>query len=260
MTVTTTAAHGFEVGMDVKIENLTFSCTSPSGTAVFPSGNYGYIFKVESTPSTTQFTVNVGTSTIAHTYVSGGTAEIEAVRPFAGQVVFFDTLYYEVTKINITNGGSGYDPANPPTVTLASSPESWGIDAEAIAEVSSTGVVTAIIVTSNGRGYGSTIANPTIAAPTSGTTATATAELTPSYFIVESSFETSTDVYDITFANEVPIALTTSSVANFYKQSRLLASSHSFQYIGSGTNINTALPKLAEFQFQEMKRLVKMVD
>ena len=243
LTVTTTAAHGFEVGMDVKIENLTFSCTSPSGTAVFPSGNYGYIFKVESTPSTTQFTVNVGTSTIAHTYVSGGTAEIEAVRPFAGQVVFFDTLYYEVTKINITNGGSGYDPNNPPTVTLASSPESWGIDAEAIAEVSSTGVVTSIIVTSNGRGYGSTIANPTIAAPTSGTTATATAELTPSYFIVESSFETSTDVYDVTFANEVPIALTTSSVANFYKQSRLLASSHSFQYIGSGTNINTALPQ-----------------
>ena len=37
--------------------------------------------------------------------------------------------------------------------------------------------------------------------------------------------------------------MTTSSVANFYKQSRLLASSHSFQYIGSGTNINTALPQ-----------------
>ncbi len=243
LTVTTSAAHGFDVGMDVKIENLTFSCTSPSGSAVFPSGNYGYVFKVESTPSTTQFTVNVGTSTIAHTYVSGGTAEIEAVRPFAGQVVFFDTLYYEVVRINVTNGGSGYDSNNPPTVTLASSPESWGIDAEAIAEVSSTGVVTGIVVTSSGRGYGSTIANPTIAAPTSGTTATATGELVPSYLIVESTLETSTDVYDITFANEVPIALTTSSVANFYKQSRLLASSHSFQYIGSGTNINTALPQ-----------------
>ena len=243
LTVTTSAAHGFDVGMDVKIENLTFSCTSPSGSAAFPSGNYGYVFKVESTPSTTQFTVNVGTSTIAHTYVSGGTAKIEAVRPFSGQVVSFDTLYYEVARINVTNGGSGYNQNNPPTVTLASSPESWGIDAEGIVEVSSTGVVTGIIVTSSGRGYGSTISNPTIDPPTSGTTATATGELVPSYFIVESTLETSTDVYDITFANEVPIALTTSSVAKFYKQSRLLASSHSFQYIGSGTDILTALPQ-----------------
>lgn len=344
LTVTTSAAHGFDVGMDAKIENLTFNCTktyqpsgatynastgemvitidahglttansvslatesftftcssdnhatqhtyprtsdpaynvslsisaftdntitvnvgaSPSGdqydhlfvsadadavectaNAAFPSGNYGYVFKVESILSTTQFTVNVGTSTIAHTYVSGGTAEIEVVRPFSGQVVSFDTLYYEVARINVTNGGSGYNQNSPPTVTLASSPESWGIDAEAIAEVSSTGVVTGIIVTSSGRGYGSTIANPTIAAPTSGTTATATVELVPSYFIVESTIESSTDVYDITFANEVPIALTTSSVAKFYKQSRLLASSHSFQYIGSGTDILTALPQ-----------------
>jgi len=243
LTVTTSAAHGFDVGMDVKIENLTFSCTSPSGSAAFPSGNYGYVFKVESTPSTTQFTVNVGTSTIAHTYVSGGTAKIEAVRPFSGQVVSFDTLYYEVARINVTNGGSGYNQNNPPTVTLASSPESWGIDAEGIVEVSSTGVVTGIIVTSSGRGYGSTISNPTIDPPTSGTTATATVELVPSYFIVESTIESSTDVYDITFANEVPIALTTSSVAKFYKQSRLLASSHSFQYIGSGTDILTALPQ-----------------
>jgi hypothetical protein len=37
--------------------------------------------------------------------------------------------------------------------------------------------------------------------------------------------------------------LTTSSVAYFYKQSRLLASSHAFQYIGSGTEINNALPQ-----------------
>ena len=82
-------------------------------------------------------------------------------------------------------------------------------------------------------------------------------KLTPSYFIVESSFETSTDVYDVTFANEVPIALTTSSVANFYKQSRLLASSHSFQYIGSGTNINTALPQTGGVPIRENETINK---
>lgn len=259
LTVTTTAAHGFAVGQDVRIENLTFSCTSPSGTAVFPSGNYGYVFKVESTPSATQFTVNVGTSTIAHTYVSGGTAKIEIIRPYAGQVVYFDTLYYEVVRINITNGGSGYDAANPPVVTVASSPETWGIDASGVAIVSNTGVVTAVDVVSSGRGYGSTPPLVTIAAPSSGTTATATAELTPSYFIVESTLEVGSgnDEYDVTFSNELPVALAISDTAYFFKQSRLLASSHSFEYIGSGVNINTALPQTGGIPTPETETISK---
>ena len=37
----------------------------------------------------------------------------------------------------------------------------------------------------------------------------------------------------------------------FYKQSRLLASGHSFEYVGSGTNINTALPKNGGQPIQE---------
>ena len=243
LTVTTSAAHGFSVGMDVKLQNLTFSCTSPSGTGVFPSGNYGYVFRVLSTPSTTQFTVNVGTSTIAHTYVSGGTAEINILRPYAGQVVYFDSLYYEVDKFTVTNGGTGYDPNNPPSISITNSPESWGITAQAVANISSTGVILSVEVTSSGRGYGATPPTVTISAPSSGTTATATAVLKPSYFVVESAFEVATDEYDVTFSNEVPIALTTSSVGYFFKQSRLLASGHSFQYIGSGTSINTALPQ-----------------
>jgi len=243
LTVTTSNAHGFQVGMDVKLQNLTFSCTSPSGTGVFPSGNYGYVFRVLSTPSATQFTVNVGTSTIAHTYVSGGTAEINILRPYAGQVVYFDSLYYEVDKFVVTNSGSGYDSNNPPNITITNSPESWGITAQAVANISSTGIITSIEVTSSGRGYGVTPPTITISAPSSGTTATATAVLKPSYFIVESAFEVATDEYDVTFSNEVPIALTTGSVGYFFKQSRLLASGQSFQYIGSGTSINTALPQ-----------------
>ena len=51
------------------------------------------------------------------------------------------------------------------------------------------------------------------------------------------------DIYDVTLKNNIPYELTTSSIAYFYKQSRLLASSHAFQYIGSGTEINNALPQ-----------------
>jgi len=50
-------------------------------------------------------------------------------------------------------------------------------------------------------------------------------------------------VYDVTFSNELPIPLSIGVTAFFFKQSRLLASSHSFQYIGSGVDINTALPQ-----------------
>lgn len=243
---TTDPASGTNLSVNViDLNTFTVNVGSFSVNQAFPSGNYGYVFKVKSTPSTTQFTVNVGTNNLTHTYVSGGTAKVEIIRPYAGQVVYFDTLYYEVIRINVTNGGSGYDAANPPAVTITSSPETWGIDASGVAVVSNTGVVTGIDVISSGRGYGSTAPSVSIDPPTSGTTATATAELTPSYFIVESTIEVGTgnDEYDVTFSNELPIPLAVNDVAYFFKQSRLLASSHSFQYIGSGVDITTALPQ-----------------
>ena len=257
---TTDPASGSNLSVTViDTDTFTVNVGSFSVNQVFPSGNYGYVFKVESTPSTTQFTLNVGTSTIAHTYVSGGTAKIEIIRPYAGQVVYFDTLYYEVVRINITNGGSNYDPDNPPAVTIGSSPETWGIDASGVAIVSNTGVVTAVDVVSSGRGYGSTPPSVTIAAPTTGTQATATAELTPSYFIVESTLEVGSgnDVYDVTFSNELPIDLGVGTVAYFFRQSRLLASSHSFEYIGSGVNINTALPQTGGIPTPETETISK---
>ena len=58
-------------------------------------------------------------------------------------------------------------------------------------------------------------------------------------------------VYDITFANEIPLALSVSDTCYFYKQSRLLASSHAFQQIGSGTNITTAVPQNGGITIQE---------
>ena len=253
-------ASGSNLSVTV-IDANTFSVNvgSFSVNQAFPSGNFGYVFKVESTPAANQFTVNVGTNNLTHTYVSGGTAKIEIIRPYAGQVVYFDTLYYEVVRINVTNGGSGYDPLNPPVVTVASSPETWGIDASGIAVVSNTGVVTGVDVVSSGRGYGSTPPAVTIAAPVTGTTATATAELTPSYFIVESTLEVGTgnDEYDVTFSNELPIPLAINDTAFFFKQSRLLASSHSFQYIGSGVDITTALPQTGGVSTPETETISK---
>ena len=65
--VTTTAAHGIKVGDWIKFDEgaITFSCTMDGGSAnkAYPRKSdptYGKWLQVESIPSTTRFTVNVG--------------------------------------------------------------------------------------------------------------------------------------------------------------------------------------------------------
>jgi len=62
----------------IYLENIEFSCPGGSGitTTIFPDGTQGYFFTVESVPSSTTVTVDVGISTINHTYVSGGTMRV----------------------------------------------------------------------------------------------------------------------------------------------------------------------------------------
>jgi hypothetical protein len=59
-----------------EIRDLKFSCDSGAGvgttTQLFPSGKYGNKFYVDRVNSDNSFVVNVGTSTLPHTYVSGG--------------------------------------------------------------------------------------------------------------------------------------------------------------------------------------------
>ena len=43
-------------------------------------------------------------------------------------------------------------------------------------------------------------------------------------------------------SDNIPYAVGVGSTVPFFKQSRVLASGHSFEYIGSATNINGALP------------------
>jgi len=59
-----------------EIRDLTFSCDSGTGigttTQLFPSGKFGNEFYVDRVNTDKSFVVNVGTSTLPHTYVSGG--------------------------------------------------------------------------------------------------------------------------------------------------------------------------------------------
>ena len=250
LTVTTTSSHNFNVGMGVTISGLEFSCPSGPGIVTYPSGNYGYVFTVESVNSADTFSAYVGPSTLPHSYESGGTVAINVVRPFDGQVVYFDDLYYTIGKITITNPGSGYNSS--PTITIGdpSTSNDWGVTATAVAEIRN-GSVVGVEIVSSGRGYTS-LPTITFSAPDVGiNTATATLELLPTYYTIQSSTAPSAGISTITLNENVPYVVGVGSTVPFFKQSRVLASGHSFEYIGSGTDLTASLPANGGVPIQE---------
>ena len=69
--VTTTVPHGKENGDIIELRDLSIGCSL--GTKTYPNSGTITTFPVLSAPDATSITVNLGTSAIAHTYVSGGT-------------------------------------------------------------------------------------------------------------------------------------------------------------------------------------------
>jgi hypothetical protein len=225
-------------------------------TSVINTGNLSITSLPKVSAASTVFSCNVGPSTTpGQVWQSGGSAKLNLVRPFDGQVVYLKELYYTVDRIVVSNKGSGYTSTpkvtiEPPATTTDATVK-WGITAQAIANISN-GSVTSIDIISNGRGY-STIPSVTIAAPNSGiNTATASATLIPSYYTVKSSTPiTSTGICTITLNENVPYAVGVGSEVPFFKQSRVLASGHSLEYIGSGVTISNALPSGGGIPIQE---------
>jgi hypothetical protein len=160
-------------------------------------------------------------------------------RPYDGQVVYFDQLYKSVESIAITNGGSGY--TSTPSVTITSPTGPNGEVATAFATIEG-GVVTEIDIISSGSQYTGT-ATITISAPDSGTTATATAVMADTYYTINSSTPITAGITTLTLAENLINTVGVASTAYFFQQSKIIASSHTFEYIGSGNDITTATPK-----------------
>ena len=188
--------------------------------------------------ASTVFTVNVGVSTIAHTYVSGGDAALDVPRPHDGQVIYFDRLYNTVKKVNISDQGTY---TSQPSVVFSDPETDWGVKATGI-PVLENGKIVGVDMISNGRGY----VNPptvTFSTPQSGiNTAVGKAELTPTYYTIAKATAITNDVSLVTLTENVPFAVGVGTAVNFFKQSRILATSHSFEFVGSGNDISRAIP------------------
>ena len=116
-TITTDADHGGAIGKEVTLAGIEFSCDSEHAgvtSTTFPyegsspntvGGRYDR-FIISGINSATQFEINAGITTIAHTYVSGGTAQTgitSTTFPYPGSSAFAVGSSYDrfvVTKVN----------------------------------------------------------------------------------------------------------------------------------------------------------------
>ena len=236
-TVTTTANHNLQVGMGVTLSGIGVTCAYGNKTYPYRTP---YIFDVDSIPTVRKFVVNVGISTVAHSYVSGGTAKIDVDRPYDGQLVYFDQLYKEVTTIAVGSGGTGYSATPSVTVDAPTGPSGETCTAFATLEGES---VSSITIISSGNQYVGT-PNVTISAPQSGSnTATATATMQPLYYTINSSTPVTAGITTLALATNLLNEVGTGATAYFAQGSRIVASSHTFEYVGAGNQIVTATPK-----------------
>ena len=181
----------------------------------------------------------VGTAASATAGTDNVTVAITTTtRPYEGQVVYFGELYQSVSTITVTNGGSGYTTA--PTVTIAAPAGPSGITATAFASILN-GSVTEITLITSGSQYTGT-PSITISAPGSGTTATATATTAPIYYTINSSTPIVSGTTTLTLEENLNNTVSTGSTVYFFQVSKITASSHTFEYVGSGNTIATATP------------------
>ena len=209
---------------DLANSNCSFGTFGLVADGVSPEQFTG-IVTASAAASQDNVTINVGSST---------------TRPYDGQVVYFDQLFKSVETITVGSGGTGYTQA--PTVTVDSPTGPNGETASAFATIEN-GAVTEISIISSGSQYTST-PSVTISGPQSGiNTATATANMADTYFTINSATPIVSGITTLTLAENLINTVGVGSTAYFFQQSKIVASSHTFEYIGSGNTITLATPK-----------------
>ena len=169
--------------------------------------------------------------------INVGTGE---TRPYDGQIVYFDQLYKSVDTITVGSGGTGY--TSTPTVTVDAPTGPNGETATAFATLEGE-TVASITIISSGSQY-ETTPSVTISAPNVGiNTATATANMADIYYTINSATPIVSGITTLTLDENLLNTVGVGSTVFFFQQSKIIASSHTFEYIGSGNTITLATPK-----------------
>ncbi len=187
-------------------------------------------------------------------------------KPFDGQAAFFkvdlsdfpDTTatgimaqpFQVIRSIKVLNGGSGYVQSAPPNIIVDIPQGPEAIRAELSANVSAAGTITSVDVIASGRNFlPQTGSGPTqniglSTSPGSGSMAILEVVTDPIYYTVNTATTPSDTVglSTVTFNEFIPYPISKASDVEFRRISRIITSSHSFEYVGAGTDINRANP------------------
>ncbi len=153
-----------------------------------------------------------------------------------------------VRSLKITNGGNPgeYSASAPPIITVDQEPLGpEGILPEFSPNVSAAGTITSIDVINSGRNYlPSTGTGPTqnitVSIPGS---ATADVDTDPIlYTVSEATSHDNVGLSTITMNEFIPYEVKIGTKVELVRLSRIITSSHSFEYIGAGVDLNTANP------------------
>ena len=185
-TVGLTSAHNFRIGRLVHLSDIGFACSTPHTgitNSIFPDGSSGNLavdtnkYPILGLAGTNRFMVNVGVSTIVHTYAGSGSSagnayEVKPAGPYYATRILSDTVFE--TQVGVvtfahtyssggtfakwTNAsfGSGYSTITAPAIAVTESGHT-GTLAEITATVGAGGTL-AFSITNAGSGY----TNPTI--------------------------------------------------------------------------------------------------
>ena len=213
---------------------------------------------IEFTGITTNGPTDAQSDTIvtANTKDSGGNIRI----PFDGQGVYFvlNMNNYEdststatvsapleiIRGLKVLNGGNDgdYSAGAPPIITLNEAPQGpESILPEFSPNVSAAGTITSVDVLNSGRNF---LPTQNLSAVISSGNATFEIETDPILFTVSEATESAsvTGITTVTFNEFIPYPIFDDTDVKFVRLSRIITSSHSFEYIGAGTDINTSNP------------------
>lgn len=161
-------------------------------------------------------------------------------RPYVGQVVSIGELYYNVTGFRIDNKGQGF--TSPPDVNVSIGTGPNAIAAQGVARIDENGQLTGIDLISSGQNYKFTDIITVTISGGGGTSASVSAIRNPVYYTIASATEVVAGKCTITLVENLPYNALNNDDVKFYRVSRIIANSHCMEYVGSGTDITTALP------------------
>jgi hypothetical protein len=153
-----------------------------------------------------------------------------------------------VNTIEVTNGGSGYSDTNPPIVVVDAPTGPSGITAEASANVVN-GQIVSIDVISTGSQY-LTTPNIIFTNTSGGVGAAATSTLYPLYYGIQSASLPSAGISTVVLIQNLNNTVSAGTTVYFSRISLQIATSISLEWVGSGTDINTAKPALGGVTIQ----------